>query len=336
MFERFTDRARRIVVLAQEEARILNHNYIGTEHILLGIIHEGEGVAAKAMESLDISLERVRSEVEEIIGEGGSVPSGHIPFTPRAKQVLELSLREALQLGHNYIGTEHILLGLIREGEGVGAQVLYKLGADLSRVRERVIQLLSGYAPGPGDAPPLESPMPAPRQIAERSAHCSFCGRDLWEVNHFVVGGGGATICAACVTAGQQAIEQAASQPEPAWGPVPLPPRVFSPEHADPEAAAEIERAFTTLFGNAGPLEGRAEALEDGDALISLAEEARARHPSYAGQVQMRVQRLRFLDERRALFGSTSSFTEVSGPPSTGKRSSTRDVGASAAARSAG
>ena len=146
MFERFTDRARRVVVLAQEEARLLNHNYIGTEHILLGLIHEGEGVAAKALESLGISLEAVRQQVEEIIGQGGSSPSGHIPFTPRAKKVLELSLREALQLGHNYIGTEHILLGLIREGEGVAAQVLVKLGADLSRVRQQVIQLLSGYA----------------------------------------------------------------------------------------------------------------------------------------------------------------------------------------------
>ena len=149
MFERFTDRARRVVVLAQEEARLLNHNYIGTEHILLGLIHEGEGVAAKALESLGISLEAVRNQVEEIIGQGGTSPSGHIPFTPRAKKVLELSLREALQLGHNYIGTEHILLGLIREGEGVAAQVLVKLGADLSRVRQQVIQLLSGYS-GPG------------------------------------------------------------------------------------------------------------------------------------------------------------------------------------------
>ncbi len=141
MFERFTDRARRVVVLAQEEARLLNHAYIGTEHILLGLIHEGEGVAAKALESMSISLEAVRNQVEEIIGQGGSSPSGHIPFTPRAKKVLELSLREALQLGHNYIGTEHILLGLIREGEGVAAQVLVKLGADLSRVRQQVIQL---------------------------------------------------------------------------------------------------------------------------------------------------------------------------------------------------
>ncbi|WP_018683823.1 ATP-dependent Clp protease ATP-binding subunit [Actinokineospora enzanensis] len=146
MFERFTDRARRVVVLAQEEARMLNHNYIGTEHILLGLIHEGEGVAAKALESLGIALEGVRQQVEEIIGQGQHAPSGHIPFTPRAKKVLELSLREALQLGHNYIGTEHILLGLIREGEGVAAQVLVKLGADLNRVRQQVLQLLSGYS----------------------------------------------------------------------------------------------------------------------------------------------------------------------------------------------
>ena len=142
MFERFTDRARRVVVLAQEEARMLNHNYIGTEHILLGLIHEGEGVAAKALTSLGISLEAVRQQVEEIIGQGQQAPSGHIPFTPRAKKVLELSLREALQLGHNYIGTEHILLGLIREGEGVAAQVLVRLGADLNRVRVQVIHLV--------------------------------------------------------------------------------------------------------------------------------------------------------------------------------------------------
>jgi ATP-dependent Clp protease ATP-binding subunit ClpC len=154
MFERFTDRARRVVVLAQEEARMLNHNYIGTEHILLGLIHEGEGVAAKALDSLSINLDAVRQQVEEIIGQGQAAPTGHIPFTPRAKKVLELSLREALQLGHNYIGTEHILLGLIREGEGVAAQVLQKLGADLNRVRQTVIQLLSGYTAGKGETTP--------------------------------------------------------------------------------------------------------------------------------------------------------------------------------------
>ncbi|MBA3020089.1 ATP-dependent Clp protease ATP-binding subunit [Propionicimonas sp.] len=145
MFDRFTDRARRVIVLAQDEARMLNHNYIGTEHLLLGLIHEGEGVAAKALESLGISLEAVREQVEEIIGQGQQAPTGHIPFTPRAKKVLEFSMREALQINHPYIGTEHILLGLIREGEGVAAQVLIKLGADLNRVRSTVLQLLSGY-----------------------------------------------------------------------------------------------------------------------------------------------------------------------------------------------
>jgi ATP-dependent Clp protease ATP-binding subunit ClpA len=153
MFERFTDRARRAIVLAQEEARMLNHNYVGTEHILLGLIHEGDGVAAKALEGLGISLDAVRQQVEEIIGQGLEVPSGHIPFTPRAKKVLELSHREAAQLGHNYIGTEHILLGLISESRGVAAQVLVKLGADQSRVIQQVIRLLHGYSaeePVPG------------------------------------------------------------------------------------------------------------------------------------------------------------------------------------------
>jgi hypothetical protein len=161
MFERFTNRARRAVVLAQEEARLLNHNYIGTEHLLLGLIHEAEGVAAKALEALDVSLEAVRREVEEIIGQGESTPPGHIPFTPRAKKVLELSLREAKQLRCNYIGTEHILLGLVREGEGVAAKVLVKLGADLPRVRQQVTQLLSAYAGGEEGAERVEEDLEA-------------------------------------------------------------------------------------------------------------------------------------------------------------------------------
>ena len=145
MFERFTDRARRVVVLAQDEARRLNHDYIGTEHLLLGLVQEGEGVAAQALEALGIGLDAVRHQVEEIVGRGKDTPGGHIPFTPRAKKVLELSLREALQLGHDYIGTEHILLGLIREGEGVAAQVLVALGADLNLVRQQVVQLLHSH-----------------------------------------------------------------------------------------------------------------------------------------------------------------------------------------------
>src|SRR2546426_10303007 len=174
MFERFTDRARRVVVLAQEEARLLNHNYIGTEHILLGLISEGEGVAAKALESLGISLEAVRQQVEEIIGTGSSSPQGHIPFTPRAKKVLELALREALQLGPNYIGTEHILLGLIRVGEGVGAQLLIRLGADLNRTRDAVIRLLNqtGATGGrrSGTPPPEPPACPTCRQALRATA----------------------------------------------------------------------------------------------------------------------------------------------------------------------
>ncbi len=155
MFERFTDLARRVVVYAQEEARLLNHDYIGTEHILLGLLREGDGLAARTLVSLGISLQAVRQEVEGIIGLGKKAPSGHIPFTPRAKKVLELSLREALHLGHNYIGTEHILLGLVREGEGVAAQVLVRLGADLNRVRAQVIHLVRDQPGGP-DAPHVE------------------------------------------------------------------------------------------------------------------------------------------------------------------------------------
>ena len=183
MFEKFTDRARRVIVLAQEEARMLDHNYIGTEHLLLGLIHEGRGVAARALESLGVSLEAVRQDVEEMIGRGQETLSGHIPFTPRAKKVLELSLRESQMLGHDYIGTEHILLGLIREGEGVAAQVLVKLGADLNRVRQQVLELLGGWtaaqageaeAGGPREAAGgLARPEPgmrtvsSPAQIAE-------------------------------------------------------------------------------------------------------------------------------------------------------------------------
>ncbi len=186
MFERFTDRARRVLVLAQEEARLLNHNFIGTEHILLGLIHEGEGVAAKALESMGVTLEAVREKVEDTIGSSGTATTGSPPFTPRAKKVLELSLREALQLGHNYIGTEHMLLGLVREGEGVAATVLQSLGADLSRVRQQVIQLLSGYGSqeqstkgGPAPAGAGTGPQGAGPGDAQGSAVLDQFGRNL-------------------------------------------------------------------------------------------------------------------------------------------------------------
>ena len=168
MFERFTDRSRRVVILAQEEARMLDHNYVGPEHVLLGLVHEGQGVAARALTELDISLSAVREQVEELIGRGQQAPSGHIPFTPRAKKVLELSLREALQLGHNYIGTEHILLGILREGDSVAAQVLVRMGTDLNRVRLEVIKLVGSEAeaisPGETRTPPGET-RTRPREI---------------------------------------------------------------------------------------------------------------------------------------------------------------------------
>jgi ATP-dependent Clp protease ATP-binding subunit ClpC len=177
VFERFTDRARRAVVLAQEEARMLNHNYIGTEHLLLGLVHEGEGVAARVLTALEIGLQDVRGEIEEIIGHGQSAPAAQIPFTPRAKKVLELSLREALQLGHNYIGTEHILLGLVREGEGVGAQVLKKRGATLDGIRAEVVSLLSGEAGPSGEGASMRPDEPA----AHDEPRCPRCGARLSE-----------------------------------------------------------------------------------------------------------------------------------------------------------
>ena len=163
MLERFTDQARRVVVLAEEEARMLDHNWIGTEHLLLGVLREGDGVAARALESLGISLQPVRQQVEEIIGPVQQVPAEYIPFTPRSKKVLELSLRESLQLGHDRVGTGHILLGLIREGDGVAAQVLVRLGADLNQVRQQVIELVSDLRPQSGRR--LQSGRRPPREV---------------------------------------------------------------------------------------------------------------------------------------------------------------------------
>jgi ATP-dependent Clp protease ATP-binding subunit ClpC len=188
LFERFTERARQVVVLAQEEARQLKHNYIGTEHILLGLLREEEGLAARVLESLDITVERVRAQVVRIVGSGEEVTSGQIPFTPRAKKVLELALREALQLGHTYIGTEHILLGLVREGEGIAAQVLVELGADLERVRQVAMeQQLAGYSAAAEPEPSGTADMTAPGSEPETAETlpvrdvptCGTCGSSL-------------------------------------------------------------------------------------------------------------------------------------------------------------
>jgi len=181
MFERFTDRARRVLVLAQEEARDLNHSFIGTEHILLGLIREGEGVAAKALDSLGVTFEAVREKVEEAIGSNGNPTPGSPPFTPRAKKVLELSLREALQLGHSYIGTEHMLLGLVREGDGVAAQVLIQLGADLARVRQQVIQMMSGQ-PGKDQGSATASSSKSDGDSSSGSAVLDQFGRNLTQL----------------------------------------------------------------------------------------------------------------------------------------------------------
>jgi ATP-dependent Clp protease ATP-binding subunit ClpC len=185
VFERFTDRARRVLTDAQEEARQLNHPFIGTEHILLGLLREDDGVGAHALRSLGVSFKAVRDQVQEVIGTAGTVPSGSPPFTPRAKKVLELALREALQLNHSYIGTEHILLGLVREGQGVAATVLVSLGADLHRVRQEVNSLIAGGQETPGgrsvgaphDAPAHHSPSREPR--------CPGCGDNVTEAARF-------------------------------------------------------------------------------------------------------------------------------------------------------
>ncbi len=205
VFERFTDRGRRVLVLAQEEASLLNHAFIGTEHILLGLIHEGDGVAARALADLAISLESVRERVEETIGLSGTPPTGSPPFTPRAKKVLELSLREALQLGHNYIGTEHILLGLVREGQGVACQVLVSLGADLVRVRQQVIQLLSGHEGTETVGERRRDMTRSFREVLTLSGSeqstlvkCSFCGRQPPESGK-LVSGRDAYICEHCL-----------------------------------------------------------------------------------------------------------------------------------------
>ena len=225
MFERFTDRARASLSYAQDEARELGHDFIGTEHLLLGLLREGEGVAAKALEALGVSLEETRERVAEMIGTGSaSDPAGSPPFTPRAKKVLELSLREALQIGHNYIGTEHLLLGLVREGDGVAARVLVASGADLARVRQQVMELLSG------SEGPIGRSFQAPRGLGRGRrrraslAACSFCGRRAPDTGRLVAGTD-AYICEHCVRdwAGQLSEGKTTGappgEPEPPDGP---------------------------------------------------------------------------------------------------------------------
>ncbi len=290
MFERFSDRARRVVVLAQEEARLLNHNYIGTEHLLLGLIHEGEGVAARALESLDVDFDAIRHEVEMLTGRGGQAPSGHIPFTPRAKKVLEFSLREALQLGHNYIGTEHVLLGLIREGEGVAAQVLTKLGADLGVVRQRVIEILhsGGFTddqPGGSPSSSLRFTGTGPVNPTRPSETCALCGRDLWDVLRYVETSQLA-ICDECVSVAYAALDVEASERA-----VTMPPRGFGTPPPTPDDLLEIQQLFASGLSSA-------DTVEDGDQLVALVPIASTRHPGM--QAKFIVERVRTLDRERA------------------------------------
>ena len=309
VFERFTDRARRVVVLAQEEARLLNHNYIGTEHILLGLIHEGEGVAATALEALGVSLERTRAHVEEIIGHGGQAPSGHIPFTPRAKTVLEMSLREALQLGHNYIGTEHILLGLIREGEGVAAQALAAEGLELGRVRQTVVQLLSGYA-GSGEVPEsvssavsvqVRQSMPGPGPISGFGDHSSTAGAARSASGPK---SGSRGWCAAArrgsatsVSPARPALVAEAGQE----GPKQLRLRArFLPQAQTEAAEVAVERAFETVFGG-GPRPSRSgSALIEDSGLLHPAVEQLMAVGQQAGEPDIWVDAVRFISQDEA------------------------------------
>lgn len=269
MFERFTDRARRVVVLAQEEARLLGHSYIGTEHLLLGLLSEGEGVGAQALAALGVNLQDVRAEVKQIIDDGGGgTPVGHIPFTPRAKKVLELSLREALQLGHNYIGTEHVLLGLIREGQGVAAQVLIGRGVELHRVRQNVIMLLSGrrsVAVQPESAGVRPEPLrresglvsepPLPRRGDLNT--CSFCGRRLLDAGPMVTGYGGA-ICASCIRRASRVIGVAKKV---RLGSLPISPLVMGREPRDGATEAVIATVHRA-FAPHDAVEDRQQAIE--------------------------------------------------------------------------
>lgn len=271
MFERFTDRARRVLVLAQEEARLLNHTFIGTEHLLLGLVHEEEGIAAQALRSLGISLEAVREQVKETIGTSSTRSPGSPPFTPRAKKVMELSLREAMQLGHAHIGPEHLLLGLVREGEGVGAQVLVSLGTDLGRVRQQVIHLMAGHGgPRPNELPDL--PEPRAGFVRQQGGsvppwlRCALCGRSLWETAHVVVGPGGRA-CEECVRAGAGLLEHAG----PEQRELVLPPEV-SGQPPDDAAVSAITAAVTGAFGPDAAPSTWATTVEDPEHFVPLLE----------------------------------------------------------------
>jgi Clp amino terminal domain, pathogenicity island component/ClpX C4-type zinc finger len=254
VFERFTDHARHALVLAQEEARLLNHGFVGTEHLLLGVLHGGDRVAAQALASVGVSLDAVREQLSEIVGVPQEHPRGEVPFTPRAKKVLELSLREARQLGHDQIEPEHLLLGIVREGEGVAARVLMNLGVTLGRVRQQVIKLMVGEHNarliGPPGVPG-RAPLPGrPERIGEVPPwlRCALCGRSLWETAHVIAGANGRA-CEECIRGAVGALALA----DPERRELVLPPRV-SGQAPDDRAVAAIVTTVESAFGpDAGP-----------------------------------------------------------------------------------
>jgi len=306
VFERFSDEARRVVVMAQEEARRLNHNYIGAEHILLGLLAEGDGLAFRALESLGTSLDGIRTRVSELVGRGTRAEAGHIPFTADAKRVLEYSLREALQLRHNYIGTEHILLGLVRPGQDtIATQVLLELGIEHSRVRQAVVELLEGGVAAESVGPPAQLPFRTNPPTPSGATTCSFCGGDVWDTRHYVIGAH-ALICQDCVEDSRAVIEDA-TRTGSECGALQLPPRV-SGDPPDDTSVSLIVDAFIEVYGAATQAaDMRNRPLEDVEALLPAIEEAGRRHPNM-GPVTVAISRIRFrsddlADVRFTLFG---------------------------------
>ena len=309
VFERFTDRARRVLVLAQEEARLLHHNFIGTEHLLLGLVHQGDGVAAQVLGQLGIALEDVRTRVDEIVGRSAMEDTGSPPFTPRAKKVLELSLREALQLGHNYIGTEHILLGLMREGQGVGAQILISLGAEPHDVRQQVLRFVSNYR-GP-EVVGLSG------SRGGRLVECSFCGRHPPESGRLVSGQRGASyICEHCVSDMTERLRQTPDDPR---RPIPRPVVITGHVPDDEEdARTEIVRAFTAVFVLS---EDRRTVpnVEGGGLLGSCLKEAQERHAGLRRKDHtVSVDRVEFVDQTHASVSFALSLEGLSSALRTG------------------
>jgi Clp amino terminal domain, pathogenicity island component/ClpX C4-type zinc finger len=295
VFERFSRQARDVVVLAQEESRRLGHAYIGTEHLLLGILRAGHSVALDALDRFGVQPAQVRTAVEATVGRGGNAPFGHIPFTADAKQALEMSLREALKLGDNHIGTEHVLLGLIRDGESVAARVLATVGADRDRLREAVLDLL-GHGEPREQALGHEAPTPerlAPARLASTPPVCVLCGRDLWEVGRYVRGESGA-VCDECISTSAQTLADSSDDRRA----VTLPPRLYGFEEVDPSTPTAITESFQRAFASGAPEEA-ARVIEDGDAIQPFMAQAGERAP-HIRPTGVHVNRIRFTGKNHA------------------------------------